>query len=46
MKIKKLYGSGIILVGFSLGTFWFGWKLLVVLILTLWGNNIEQSDKK
>jgi hypothetical protein len=38
----RLFGLIIILTGFSLAWIFFSWKLVVVLIILLTGNNLEQ----
>ena len=38
--IYQILGLFILLIGICLGYIWFGWKLLVVLFLLTWANNI------
>jgi len=40
----KLIGIGIGIVAIGLGCIWFSWKLPLVIILAMWGNNIERSN--
>lgn len=46
--MKKLRIFGIILWFISMGLTWylFSWKLVLVLILMLWANNLEQRTIK
>lgn len=39
--------SGIIigLTGLGLAFIWFGWKLAVILLLVIWGNNLERRSE-
>lgn len=38
----KYIGMLIGIVAMVLAFIWFGWKLVVVLLLAMWGNNIER----
>lgn len=41
-KIFVIAGSIISLAAMSLAWYWFGWKLVVVLMLFGWGSNLER----
>jgi hypothetical protein len=46
-KNKKAFLGLIIgITALALSFIWFGWKLPFVLILALWGNNLERSSQK
>ncbi len=41
----KMYASVSGLIGLGLAWYWYGWRLIIVLLIVLWGNNIEQRVK-
>lgn len=46
MKKLQIIGMLIGLTGITLAWIFFSWKLVLVLMLVLWGNNIEQKSSK
>lgn len=46
MKKLQIIGMLIGLTGIALAWIFFSWKLVLVLMLVLWGNNIEQKNSK
>jgi len=44
-KILKISGIVISLTSLTLAWLWFGWKLVLIIILGLWGNNLENKFK-
>jgi hypothetical protein len=46
MKTKQLLGMVISTVAAALAWLWFDWKLSLVIMLALWGNNLEQFGKR
>lgn len=38
----KYIGMLILIVAMVLAFIWFGWKLVIVILLTMWGNNVER----
>lgn len=47
-KFKMIYlvfGILISIVAVVLACVWFGWKLALVIFLSLWGNNISNNTK-
>jgi|AntAceMinimDraft_18_1070375.scaffolds.fasta_scaffold231540_1 hypothetical protein len=45
MKLKEVLGAFILGISISLGWYWFGYKLLIVIFLALFGNNLERSER-
>lgn len=41
MRSLRFVGGLITLVGVLLGLQWFNWKVVFVIVLIVWGNNIE-----
>lgn len=37
-------GAVMSITGAVLATVWFGWKFSLVIILLLWGNNLERAE--
>ena len=35
----------ILLLAFGLAWYWYGWKLIVVLVLAIWGSRLETGSK-
>lgn len=49
MKIKQklqLFGALLSLTSMCFAWSWFGWKMVLVLILAITGNNIEQKFRE
>lgn len=45
IKPKTIYGAIISLTAYSLAWAFFGWKLPLIILLAIWGNNIERTFK-
>ncbi len=45
MKITQILGMLIILAASILCCYVYDWKLMLIIIIFLWGNNLEQSKK-
>lgn len=45
-KLIRRVGSVVILIAFVLTVKYFGYRMLLILILILFGNNLEQNNKK
>ena len=45
MKKIKYIGTVLLLISFVLAVVWFGWKMLIILILALTGNNFERASR-
>jgi hypothetical protein len=43
MKKLRFIGMGIGIIAMILGWIWFGWKLSLVILLAIWGNNLEKE---
>ena len=43
MKKTRLIGAALGIIAYGLGWYWFGFKLVVVLFLAIWGNNMERK---
>ena len=45
--MKKLQILGMLIVFSSLATLWivYDWKLMIIILCLLWGNNIEQRGR-
>jgi len=46
MKELKFLGMFIGLMSMFLAWYLYDWKLLVIIFLALWGNNLEQNNKE
>lgn len=46
MKKISYVGTIIGLLAMGLAWYWFGWQLVVVLMLAIWGNNVERLKDK
>ena len=46
IKKKQLLGAVVGLVAMSLAWYWFSWKLTLIILLALFGNNLERSSNK
>lgn len=42
----RLIGLSIFLIGTGLCVYWFDWKLWGVIMILMWGNNIERRADK
>ena len=45
MKLKELLGFIVLIISIALGWYWFGYKLPIVIFLSLLGNNLERSER-
>jgi hypothetical protein len=43
--ILRASGIFIGLTGLGLAFIWFGWKLAAILLLVIWGNNLERQSE-
>jgi hypothetical protein len=46
ITIMNLTGMVLSLVGVFLAFYWYDWKLVVILLIAITGNNLEQKGKK
>ena len=46
-KFKRLiFGLLLLILGMVLTFVWFGWKLMLILFILFWSNNIDESTKR
>jgi len=45
MKTKRILGMFISLLAACLAWYLYDWKLTIIILLALWGNNLEQQNK-
>lgn len=43
--IKAIVSLVVGLAGFILAWYWYDWRLVLILLLLLWGNNLERSAR-
>lgn len=46
MNLKTTLGMLIGLASMVLCWYWYGWKLVVIIMLAIWGNNLERNGRK
>lgn len=46
MKKWRIIGMIIYLISIIFTVLWFDWKLVIILMIALWGNNLEQQNKE
>jgi len=46
MKRKQILGVIVGIISMGLAWYIYDWKLMIIIFLALWGNNLEQSGKK
>ena len=42
---KKILWSIIWAIAFILAIVFYGWKLAIIILLAIWGNNLERNNK-
>ena len=45
MKRQRILGMFISIAAAGLAWYLYDWKLMFIILLTLWGNNLEQQNK-
>jgi hypothetical protein len=45
MKTQRILGMVISMIAAGLAWYLYDWKLMLIILLALWGNNLEQQNK-
>jgi len=43
MKVKYIFAICLVIIATTLAIKWYDWKLILIIFLLLWANNIERS---